>query len=98
MKAVIFDVGNTLLWLDHAFIVGVLREHGVESTADELIAAESAAKLLRDELVRAGNGGDDASRGRTYFAETFRQLGVPDEHFPPLARRLFARHAERNLW
>lgn len=98
MKAVIFDVGNTLLWLDHAFIVGVLREHGVETTADELIAAEYAARLLLDELVRSGNGGNDASRGRIYFAEIFSQLGMADEHFSPVARRLFARHAQRNLW
>jgi putative hydrolase of the HAD superfamily len=98
MKAVIFDVGNTLLWLDLPFISGVLREHGVEATEDDLLAAQYAARLLMDELVRSGSGGDDTSRGRIYFAEIFRQLGVPDQHFPALSKRLFARHAERNLW
>ena len=98
MKAVIFDVGNTLLWLDHPFIVDLLREHGIETTADELIAAEYGAKLLLDELVRTGKAGDDASRGRVFFAEVFRQLGVREDRFPAIAQRLYARHAERNLW
>ena len=74
MKAVLFDVGNTLLWLDHPFILDLLREHGVETTEDELLTAQYAGKLLLDEMVRTGRAGDDASRGRIFFAEVFRQL------------------------
>ncbi|HET7230531.1 MAG TPA: HAD-IA family hydrolase [Longimicrobium sp.] len=98
MKAVIFDVGNTLLWLDAPFILQLLREHGVETTDAEFLAAQYSAKLLMDELIRSGNGGDDTSRGRIFFGEVFRQLGLPAEAFPALAQRLYARHAERNLW
>jgi len=98
MKAVLFDVGNTLLWLDHPFVIDTLREHGVAATEDELIAAQYGAKLLLDELVRTGRAGDDAHRGRVFFAEVFRQLGIGDELFPSIAQRLYARHAERNLW
>lgn len=98
MKAVLFDVGNTLLWLDHPFILDLLREHGVETPEDELLAAQYAGKLLLDEMVRTGQAGDDAHRGRIFFAEVFRQLGVPDETFPLIAKRLYARHAEKNLW
>jgi len=98
MKAILFDAGNTLVWLDHPYLVQLLGEHGIATTSDDLLAAESDAKLILDEMVRGGNGGDDRSRGRIYFAEIFRRLGVAPEHFPPLAERLFARHAERNLW
>lgn len=98
MKAVIFDVGNTLLWLDAPFILQVLREHGIDTSEDELLAAQYGAKLLLDERVRGGNAGDDASRGRIFFGEVFRQLDVPAESFPSIANRLFQRHAERNLW
>ncbi|HSU17256.1 HAD-IA family hydrolase [Longimicrobium sp.] len=98
MKAVLFDVGNTLLWLDHPFVIETLREHGVAATEGELIAAQYGAKLLLDELVRTGRAGDDATRGRVFFAEVFRQLGIGDELFPSIAQRLYARHAERNLW
>jgi len=98
MKAVIFDVGNTLLWLDHPFIIGVLREHGIETDEDALLAAQYGAKLLLDELVRTGRAGDDASRVKVFLGEVFRQLGVSDDALPAIAERLHARHAEHNLW
>ncbi|HWK89487.1 MAG TPA: HAD-IA family hydrolase, partial [Longimicrobium sp.] len=86
------------VWLDHDFILELLREHGVERTMEELLEAEHSAKLLLDELVRTGRAGDDEARGKAFFAAIFRHLGVPDEAFPPLAKRLFARHQEQNLW
>jgi putative hydrolase of the HAD superfamily len=98
MKAVLFDVGNTLLWLDHPFVIATLREHGVSATEDELIAAQYGAKLLLDELVRTGRAGDNAHHNHVFFAELFREIGVGDELFPSIAQRLYARHAERNLW
>ncbi len=98
IKAVLFDAGNTLIWLDHPYVVDVLREHGVQTTPQALMEAEYAAKLLIDELARGANGTDDRTRGKAFFAEIFRQVGVPDEHFPAIAQRLFARHAAQNLW
>jgi REG-2-like HAD superfamily hydrolase len=97
IKAVLFDAGNTLIWLDHPYVVEALREHGVETTMDELMAAEYEAKLLFDQLARGGEL-DDRARGRMFFAEIFRRVGVPESAFPALAQRLFARHAEKNLW
>lgn len=98
MKAILFDAGNTLIWLDHPFLVELLAGQGIHAGEEEILNAEYEAKLVLDELVRTGKGGDDTSRGRVYFAEIFRRLGVADDAFPPLAQRLFARHAERNLW
>ena len=98
VKAIIFDAGNTLVWLDHPFIVQTLREHGVEATEEEIVAAEYRAKRLLDELVRSGQAGNDETRGKVFFREIFRQVGLDDDLFPPVAKRLYARHAERNLW
>lgn len=97
IKAVLFDAGNTLIWLDHPYVVELLGEHGVDTTTEALMEAEYAAKLLMDELARGG-GADDRTRGSVFFAEIFRRVGVPDEHVPGIAQRLFARHAARNLW
>ncbi|HLM67977.1 MAG TPA: HAD-IA family hydrolase [Longimicrobium sp.] len=96
-KAVLFDAGNTLIWLDHAFIVDALRDYGVETTADRLIEAEYAGKLLMDDLARAGKT-DERTRAQVYFAEIFRQAGAPESSFAELGQRMFARHAEKNLW
>jgi putative hydrolase of the HAD superfamily len=98
VKAIIFDVGNTLVWLDHPYLVELLREHGVEATEEEIVAAEYGAKRVLDEMVRSGRAGSDESRGRVYFHEIFRQVGLGDDAFAPVAQRLWARHAERNLW
>jgi putative hydrolase of the HAD superfamily len=98
LKAILFDAGNTLVWLDHPYLVSLLAEHGVTVTEEEILGAEYSAKLLLDELVRSGDGGDDASRGAVYFARIFGELGVPESAFNELALKLYARHAERNLW
>ena len=97
IKAVLFDAGNTLIWLDHPFIVHTLREHGVETTTEALMEAEYGAKLQLDELARNGSL-DDRTRGKVFFAEIFRRVGVRQPAFAAVAQRLFARHAERNLW
>ncbi|HEU4456090.1 MAG TPA: HAD-IA family hydrolase [Longimicrobium sp.] len=97
IKAVLFDAGNTLIWLDHPYVVELLREHGLETTMEQLMEAEYGAKLLMDEMARAG-GTDERTRGKVFFAEIFRRVGVADQHFPAIAQRMFARHAEQNLW
>ena len=96
-RAVLFDAGNTLIWMDHPFIVELLREHGVETTVEQLMEAEYGAKLLMDELAREGST-DERTRARVYFAEIFRRVGADEASFAPLAQRLFARHAQANLW
>ncbi len=97
LKAVLFDAGNTLIWLDHPWVVELLREHGVDTSVEALMEAEYGAKLLMDEMARA-NGMDERTRGKVFFAEIFRRVGVADADFPSVAQRMFARHAEKNLW
>jgi REG-2-like HAD superfamily hydrolase len=97
LKAVLFDAGNTLIWLDHPYIVELLREHGVETTMEGLMEAEYGAKLLMDQMARDTTT-DERTRGKVFFAEIFRRVGVAEGDFAPVAQRMFARHAEKNLW
>ena len=96
-KAVLFDAGNTLIWLDHPYIVQVLREHGAETTMEALMEAEYGAKLQLDELARNGKLDDD-TRGKVFFDVIFRHVGVHESAVSSVAQRLLARHAEKNLW
>jgi HAD superfamily hydrolase (TIGR01549 family) len=97
MSVILFDAGNTLVWVDHPYLMELLREHGFEATEEDLLAAEYTAKRLMDEMVREGRG-TDASRGPIYFAKVLDELGVDGEAVARLAPRIAARHAERNLW
>lgn len=97
LKAVLFDAGNTLIWMDHPFIVELLREHGVQTTTEGLMEAEYGAKLLMDRMARE-TALDDRTRGKVFFAEIFRRVGLKDEAFPTVAQAMFARHAVQNLW
>ena len=63
MKAILFDAGNTLVWLDHPFLVQVLAEAGITASEDDILGAEYEAKLVLDEMVRSGTAGDDRKRG-----------------------------------
>ncbi|MBW3628798.1 MAG: HAD-IA family hydrolase [Gemmatimonadetes bacterium] len=98
MKAIIFDAGNTLVWLDHELIADLLREHGMEASPEALLAAEYEAKRKLDEMIRNGDGGTDASRWRFYFQEILRVIGTIEESMSEIIDRLEGRHAERNLW
>lgn len=98
MSLILFDAGNTLVWLDHPFLIETLAAHGVQTSEAELMRAEYAAKRLVDELARAHSGDDNDSRGRIYFAEIFRQVGVPETEMGNIAALLHLRHAEKNLW
>ncbi|HET6763700.1 MAG TPA: HAD-IA family hydrolase [Longimicrobiaceae bacterium] len=98
IRAILFDAGNTLVWLDHDFILSALAEVGVATTSAALLEAEYEAKRGIDRRIREGRGGTDESRARRYFAEVLRGVGLQEAHFPAVAEVLEARHAERNLW
>jgi putative hydrolase of the HAD superfamily len=97
MSVIMFDAGNTLVWMDHPFLMHLLREFDHQVNEDELLAAEYAAKRVIGEMVRTGQG-NDTSRGPIYFRTMLREVSFDESLLPALAPRLIARHAERNLW
>lgn len=98
MSVILFDAGNTLVWMDHPFLIELLAERGYSVTEEQLLGAEAEAKLMLDELIRGGNAGTDESRGTIYFRKIFEFLGVVASDLPALGERVRSRHAERNLW
>jgi REG-2-like HAD superfamily hydrolase len=98
MELILFDAGNTLVWVDHPYLIELLREYGYDVTEEQLLEAEYVAKRMMDEMLRSGDAGTDASRGPVYFAKVLSEVGVDEALFPELAPRIAARHAERNLW
>jgi putative hydrolase of the HAD superfamily len=93
-RAVLFDVGNTLLGLDHERIAPAIAELlGRPLTAEALRAASPRAALAMEE-----GRSTDRERALRYLTLLFEFAGVPAGEMPRVDQRLRALHAERNLW
>ncbi|HXE56562.1 MAG TPA: HAD family hydrolase [Gemmatimonadales bacterium] len=94
VRAVLFDVGNTLLTLDYPRLArGVAGVAGVPVSVDGLVAAApTAARALE------GGGADDRDRAVVYLETLLRLVGVPPGAMGAVRSRLAELHRERHLW
>jgi HAD superfamily hydrolase (TIGR01509 family) len=93
-KAVLFDAGNTLLFLDYPRLApAVARATGVPLTADSLAlqARPAALSLERGDTT-------DRERASRYLETLFRLAGVPERQMPVVRETLLALHLEKHLW
>jgi HAD superfamily hydrolase (TIGR01509 family) len=94
LKAVLFDAGNTLLFLDYdrmATAVGAAL--GLTVEPGRLVAASHAASRAVERLQ-----GPDRARSRVYLEALFTGAGVPVERVDDVAACLQRLHREHNLW
>ena len=94
LRAVLFDAGNTLLFLDHprmAAAVGAALDLPLTGPA---LAAGAALAARAMEARRL----DDRARANAYLEALFLQAGVPPERLPEVRDCLTALHGERHLW
>lgn len=98
ISAVVFDVGNTLHHLDHAYIAATVEQHGFHAIAHAVAVAEYRAKAVVDEQFRARAGGVDAGRRLSYFETLLEALEVPRGVFASITEALYAEDQRRSLW
>jgi len=94
LKAVLFDAGNTLLFLDYPRMAdAVARATGLPLTGAglEAHAGEAAAVLERSAAT-------DRERASRYLETLFRLAGVPEGQMGVTRDTLLALHRERHLW
>lgn len=91
IRAVLFDVGNTLLYPDYAFIRAVLAQHGIETSEDALMRTQIDAHAAT--LKAPGY-----NRWNLYFSTWLKTAGAPEAELPAILRTLWERHRQRNLW
>lgn len=90
----LFDAGNTLVFLDHArMAAGVGTALGVPLAAGALAAAGPAAARAMEE-VRGG----DRQRADAYLESLFTLAGVPVARLDEVRSCLARLHLERHLW
>lgn len=98
ISTVLFDVGNTLHHLDHAFIASTVSRHGKPVTATDVAIAEYAAKAAIDGRFRARAAGSDADRRFSYFEIILDALGVPANATAATLAELQAEDRRESLW
>ena len=93
-RAVLFDAGGTLLFLDYARIARAVGSAcGVAMSAEALEDAAPAAALALEE--RAGTDGERAAR---FLRALCIGAGLPEGRWPDAQRALYALHREEHLW
>jgi putative hydrolase of the HAD superfamily len=94
LRAVLFDAGNTLVFLDYARMA-----EGVGAALDLPLTAEGLASHAR-EAARAmeSASGNDQERAAAYLEALFRLSGVPPERLGEVGACLTRMHRERHLW
>jgi putative hydrolase of the HAD superfamily len=94
VRAVLFDAGNTLLFLDYERLAaGITPVAGVPLTA-ELLASRADEAALGMERAAA----TDRERAARYLETLFRLAGVPEERLDDVRAALWRLHGERHLW
>jgi len=98
LSTVLFDVGNTLHHLDHAFIAAAITRHAHRVDAHAVAIAEHTAKAAVDAQFRARAAGQDGSRRLSYFGTILEALAVSPEAIEAIIAELQAEDVRASLW
>jgi putative hydrolase of the HAD superfamily len=77
VRTILFDVGNTLIYVDLASIQGVLELHGVVVPREELARAERLARRAMYRHSDESPEANDRDRFRVFLRSMLEALGVP---------------------
>ncbi len=94
LRTVLFDAGNTLVFLDYARIGARVSQELRLSITGEGLRAQSAEAAQAMAQVR----GNDRSRATTFLDRLFLLAGVPADRLEDVKQCLAKLHAERHLW
>lgn len=98
IRAILFDAGNTLIFMDPRKILPILEKQG--GTADEASywKAEFRARKILSERIDEGAFGTENEIWTEYFQNFFKGCGVPEEKIEAAGREVRDVHREHHLW
>jgi putative hydrolase of the HAD superfamily len=98
VEAILFDAGNTLVYVDPARLTILLREAGADTDEEKIRRAEITARRRLHEVISEGHVGTEPEVWREYFADLFSASGVPPEGMERAGRGLRETHGREHLW
>lgn len=98
VRAVLFDAGNTLIYVDPRRLSALLADVGVVVPVDRILEVELEARRALQGLVARGHRGTEPEVWRAYFRRLFTGAGVPDAAMATVGDNLRRGHREDHLW
>lgn len=96
--AILFDAGNTLIFINPAEVLPIFLDVGVEVEEEIFWEAEFRARAGLARIVEDGATGTEAHIWHAYFLALFRGCGVPEDRLTEVAERVREAHEESHLW
>jgi len=98
IKAIFFDAGNTLIFIDANVVIPILREYGAEVDEPRFREAEFHARTQLVRRVENGAFGTEDHIWLEYFRNLFLGSGVPPDRLDPAGNRIRSVHRRHHLW
>ena len=98
IKAILFDAGNTLIFIDPKVVLPVLEEHGAQVSGEDLREAEFNARTRLTRRIEEGAFGTEDHIWNEYFKNLFRASGVSEDRLEKVGQRIREIHRENHLW
>ncbi len=96
--AILFDAGNTLIFLNRERVFGIFEEVGVQRDEPRYAEAEFHAREQLARRIEEGSTGTEAHVWREYFGTLFTRSGVPGAALEQVGKRLREEHQKEHLW
>jgi HAD superfamily hydrolase (TIGR01549 family) len=91
LKAILFDVGQTIFSPDYIFLKDMLAGFGVHTTVEVL---GKGAALGREKFFRGNHG----EQWKDYFMFWLRYAGAPPQDLEAMLKLIHERHQREHLW
>jgi putative hydrolase of the HAD superfamily len=98
VKALLFDFGGTLAFLDYELLAREFSRPGRELDALALEYAEYQGRAVLDRFMMGERRGDVNDGYQQFFRGWMRAAGIPDQEMLEYATRFQEIHRERTLW
>jgi REG-2-like HAD superfamily hydrolase len=79
IRAIFFDAGNTLMFLDYKFVAEHISAAGVAASADDVRRAEFGSRRAVDDYMARNPVSDGNAVWWIYFSTLFRGVGLTEE-------------------
>ena len=98
IRAVLFDAGNTLIYVDPARMTEVLARAGAAVDVAAVARVEHTARRILHDGIAQGHRGTEPELWKAYFVAIFQGGGVPSDRMEEAGRYLGELHASNHMW